>query len=176
MKIRLREAKSKKSLDLSDFSSVKKWIINSRLDDIVNEEGDDLDYSYIGQNGSSLEDLIKEYMWFFINFSEKKEITIYRLLRLNTIDDLELNDIGEYWSFDKSGVGDYGSGRRKFKGESKFILTGLTNPKNIDWEDGFRHYLNYPSEQECELKSGTRVKIIAIDDVKLAKSLIGIVK
>lgn len=180
MKIRLRESESKKvkkkTLDLSDFDSVKKWIVSRNLDDLVNEEGDDLDYTYIGHNGSSIENLIKEYMWFFIDYKDEKEITIYRLLRLNTIDDLELDDIGKYWSFDESGVGDYGSGTREFKGDEKFILTGLVNPKNIDWEYGFTSYLYYPNQSECALKSGTKVKIIAIDDVELQKNLIGIVK
>jgi len=166
----------KEGLDLSNFNSAKQWVINQQIDDVVNEEGDDLDYNYRAVNGMDIEELIYEYVSKFNDVKNEDEIQIYRLIRLDNIKQLELNHIGEYWSFEETGVGDYGSGRREFKGNKKFVLTGLVNPNDIDWEHGFYSFLFYPDQDECALKSGANVKITEIDGTPLKKELIGMVK
>jgi hypothetical protein len=165
----------KENLDLSNFNSAKEWVINQQIDDVVNEDGDDLDYDYYA-GGMDIEELIYEYVSKFNDVKKEDEIQIYRLIRLDNIKQLELNDIGEYWSFEESGVGDYGSGRRDFKGDKMFVLTGLVNPKDIDWEHGFYSFLFYPDQHECALLSGANVKIIEINGTPLKKELIGIVE
>jgi hypothetical protein len=166
----------RENLDLSTFDNAKKWVISQQIDDVVNEDGDDLDYDYRAVNGMDVEELIYEYVSKYNNVKNEDFIEIYRLIRLDNINQLELDNIGEYWSFEETGVGDYGSGRREFKGNKKFVLTGLVEPSNIDWEHGFYSFLFYPDQDECALKAGTNVKITEINGQELKKELVGVVK
>ena len=160
------------NLDLSNFNIAKKWIIEQNLDDVVNEEGDDLDYSYRDSyTGMDIEEIIYDYVYLYNSVISKDEIEIYRLIRLNSIEELELDNIGEYWSFNEKGVGDYGSGRREFKGEKKYVFTGIINPDDIDWESGFYSFIYYPNQYECNLKNNVSVLITEINGIKLKKQL-----
>ena len=164
-------------LDLSNYESAKKWLIINGGDDILNDDCNDLDYEYRDSyTYKDIEEIIYDYINFYKKYKDEEYIEIYRLIKLNTLKDLELDDIGKWWSFEENGIGAYSSGRREFKGNKFFVLTGIIKPEDIDWKYGFNSYTYYPHESECALNKGVKVLITEINGEKINKKLIGIVK
>jgi len=56
-------------------------------------------------------DLIDQYVDKYNELKNETSVTIYRLIKLNSLKDLDINNIGKHWSFEKNGVGAYGEQR-----------------------------------------------------------------
>jgi len=94
---------------------------------------------------------------------DKKTITIYRAIRIKVLNDINWNKIGTHWSFEKSGAGVYASTDTK-----DVLLTGIIEPKYIDWEYCFTSFMYYGESQwECALNPGSPVQITHIDDTSV---------
>jgi hypothetical protein len=106
-------------------------------------------------------------------------ITIYRLIKLNSINDLDLTNIGKHWSFEESGVGAYGEQHPKrgmMSTGEPFVLEAEVNPKDIDWIYGFNSFIWYGEDQwECALNKGAKVTINKINDDELETPIIAVV-
>ena len=124
-------------------------------------------------------ELIELYVDKYNELKEQDSVTIYRLVKLNSIEDLEVNEIGKHWSFEKGGVGAFGEqhpNRGMMKNGKPFILEGDVNPKYIDWIYGFHSFIWYGEDQwECALMEGAKVKIKSINGNKLKRPVTGIV-
>ena len=155
-------------LDFTNYDSVAKWVIkNIDLDSLYTEE----DMNILSELG---EERITDYMVKYKEVTHKNEIEIYRLVMLHKIEDLNLNKIGEWWSFEPDGVGSYGFGGGD-KHDS-YVLTGIINVKDIDWERGFYSFMCYGKDQfECNVKHGSKVIITQINDDILEEEIEGII-
>ena len=124
-------------------------------------------------------ELIDLYVDKYNELKNKNFVTIYRLIMLDNLKDLNLQEIGSHWSFEENGVGDYGGSHPQqgtFKNPKPFILEGIVNPNDINWTYGFHSFIWYGEDQwECALLKDAKVTIIKINGQKLSKPLIGIV-
>ena len=103
--------------------------------------------------------------------TSESEIEIYRLVMLNTVKDLNLKNVGVFWSFEEDGVGAYGV-VQKFNGNNPFVLNAIVNTDDIDWEQGFYSFLAYgKSEFECYMKKGSKCLITHINEKELQSSI-----
>jgi len=104
----------------------------------------------------------------------KEKIEVYRLLKLNTINDLDINNVGVFWSFSKDNVGSYGITNTDDLNKNTFILTAIVKTADIDWESGFYSFLLYGRyELECNMKKGSECLITHINDKKLSTPIKG---
>jgi hypothetical protein len=143
---------------------------------IYDEESGELDWDYTDtQTGDDLDTLIYEYMNIYEKISNEDEIEVYRLVKLNTIEDLDLSCVGVYWSFKKEGVGDYGGKGRKFTGDKSFVLNATINTSDINWEYGFYSFLTFGlTEFECCMNDASECLITHINDKELENPIEGI--
>ena len=157
----------KENLDLSNRDSVVAWLDKNAPESIFDDDGN-IDWGYTDpMTSDDLETLIYTYMEKYDEVASESEIEIYRLVMLNTIKDLDLKNVGVFWSFDEDGVGAYGVGQ-KFSGNNPFILNAIVNTDDIDWEQGFYSFLAYgKSEFECYMKKGSRCIITHINEKEL---------
>ena len=117
-------------------------------------------------------DRIESYVDKYNKLKKENEVKIYRLVKLDSISDLDINEIGKHWSFEKSGVGSYGGMHPKRDMEKTgkpYVLTAIISPKDIDWVYGFSSFIWYGEDQwECALMPKTQVLIIKINDKTLS--------
>lgn len=166
---------------LSNYETAKKFAYDN-IDDVTgafddyNEDPDDIHASYSRDNYIEKIDM---YVDKYNTLKNEKFVTIYRLIKLNSIDDLDTTNIGKHWSFEKSGVGAYGEqhpNRGMMSTGEPFVLEAEVNPKNIDWVYGFHSFIWYGEDQwECALNEGTKVIINKIDDEELDSPIIALV-
>ena len=155
-------------LDFTDYHSVVNWVRDNMENDVLFIDEDSTVLSDLG------EDRVTEYMYKFRDVTRKNEIEIYRLIMLQNIENLNINNIGEWWSFERDGVGDYGFNGSDRHKHNSFVFTGTINTNDIDWERGFYSFMNYGKDQfECNVKIGSNVIITHINDELLEKEIIG---
>ena len=89
-------------------------------------------------------------------------ITLYRVIKAEGFENIDLKKIGTHWSFEKSGAGSYGTMGQK---GNDILLTGIANTKDIDWQYGFTSFMYYGEDQwECALFDNSPVTLTNIDD------------
>lgn len=172
----LKEYNSNDSF-LSNYESARKYAYDN-IDDVAeafdayDEDPDDIHASY---SRDYYIELIELYVDKYNELKTQNSVTIYRLIKLNSLKDLDINDIGMHWSFDKNGVGAYGEqhpNRGMMTTGKSFVLEGDVNPKYIDWVYGFNSFIWYGEDQwECALIKGAKVIINSINNKKLNKPL-----
>jgi len=100
-----------------------------------------------------------------------QSVTIYRAIQILSLNDINWNNIGTHWSFEKQGAGVYGDvpfNLQKRKNAITIIITAEINPKYIDWEYGFTSFMYYGTDQwECSIDDNTPLNIIAINDKEI---------
>jgi hypothetical protein len=155
------------NLDLSNRDNVVTWLDKNAPESIFDDDGN-IDWDYTDpMTGDDLETLIYTYMEKYDEVTSETEIEIYRLIKLNTIKDLDLKNVGVFWSFEEDGVGAYGVGQN-FSGNNSFVLNAIVNIDDINWEQGFYSFLGYgKSEFECYMKKGSRCLITHINEKEL---------
>jgi hypothetical protein len=95
----------KENLDLSNRDNVIAWLDKNAPESIFDDDGN-IDWGYADpMTGDDLEMLISTYMEKYDEVISEYEIEIYRLVKLNTIKDLDLKNVGVFWSFDENGGG-----------------------------------------------------------------------
>lgn len=163
------------TLDLSDEESVYKWLKENAPDQFFDESTGEIDWSYRDpMTGDTIEDLINEYSGTYKEIMSQDEIEIYRMIMLDSIDDLNLKNVGVFWSFKKDGVGAYGLGK-DYNGDTAYTLTAIVDPNDINWEQGFYSFLAYgTSEYECYMNEGSKCLITHINDEELENPIEGI--
>jgi hypothetical protein len=118
----------------------------------------------------------EEYVKKFNQIQKQKEVVIYRLIMLESLNTFDTDNVGIFWSFEKNCVGHYGDYVDMDPPEDaeEFILTGTINISDIDWPHGFCSFIWYGPEQwECAVKKGSPVTITAINDDILTEPIKG---
>lgn len=172
----LKEYNSNDSF-LSNYESARKYAYDN-IDDVAeafdayDEDPDDIHASY---SRDYYIELIELYVDKYNELKTQNSVTIYRLIKLNSLKDLDINNIGMHWSFEEDGVGAYGEqhpNRGMMITGKSFVLEGDVNPKYIDWVYGFNSFIWYGEDQwECALIKGAKVIINSINNKKLNKPL-----
>ena len=172
----LKEYNSNDSF-LSNYESARKYAYDN-IDDVAeafdayDEDPDDIHASY---SRDYYIELIELYVDKYNELKTQNSVTIYRLIKLNSLKDLDINNIGMHWSFEEDGVGAYGEqhpNRGMMTTGKSFVLEGDVNPKYIDWVYGFNSFIWYGEDQwECALIKGAKVIINSINNKKLNKPL-----
>jgi hypothetical protein len=90
-------------------------------------------------------------------------LRVYRMVQLRSPDDLRLDPIGRYWSWDARNVESYGfSGYEDMPRE--FLLVGEVDAEDVDWFETTLRNTVRESEQEITVKRGHRVRLLAVLD------------
>jgi len=158
---------------LSSYDSAEEYALDNISDvaDAFDAHKKDPSNIHAEYSRDSYVDRIDMYVDRYKELKNKKEVIIYRMVALDDISELNIEEIGKHWSFEKSGVGVYGEqhpNRDKMKAKNKYTLTGTVNPKFIDWIYGFNSFIWYGEDQwECALLYGAEVTITKINGEKL---------
>lgn len=115
------------------------------------------------------EERVMEYYDKYNEVKNKKNIQIYRAIWADSIDDIDFDDIGIFWSFEKSGA----KPQNKKSGDQIFILTATVSPHQLDWESGFLSYFYYGEDQwEANLGLNEEITINEINFKPLENPII----
>ena len=165
-KIRESLLESAQNLDLSGYESIVLWLENNGPEQIFDENGS-LDFSYTDpMTGMDLEELIYTYKNQYVKVISEYDIEIYRLVLLKDINDLNIKNIGVFWSFEKDGVGAYGATEKS--GKKPFVLNAQVKIEDINWEAGLYSFIAYgKSEFECNMKKSSEISITKINDTSI---------
>ncbi len=169
----MNEGADNGELDLTDRDSVVAWMSEHGPESIFDDEGE-LDWSYTDPMlGTDLEELVYEYMGKYKQVMSQDKVMLHRLVKLNSLKELDLKNVGVFWSFEKDGVGAYGLGQ-KISGDKTFVLTGTVDITSIDWKQGLYSFLSYgKSEFECYVEKNSPVVITHVNDQELKKPISG---
>lgn len=90
-------------------------------------------------------------------------LRIYRTVRLRSLDELRLDPIGRYWSWDARTVEPYGFDNYEDRPE-EFLLVGEVAAEDVDWfETALRNTVRAP-ETEITVKRRHPVRLLGILD------------
>lgn len=82
----------------------------------------------------------------------KDEITIYRAIKVKSIEDITFDNLGESWSFERQAAINFA----KNHNHGNILLTAKIKPEDVDWDSTLEHFVdfsnNYDSYDEYELK------------------------
>ncbi len=176
----LKEYNSEDSF-LSSYETARKYAYDN-IDDVAeafDAYDEDPDNIHISHSRDNYIDLIDLYVDKYNELKTQKSVTIYRLVKLNSLNDLDVTNIGMHWSFERDGVGDYG-GVHPNSGMTKtgkpFVLEGDVDTKYINWIYGFSSFIWYGEDQwECALNKGAKVIIDKINDTELKQPINSVV-
>jgi len=120
------------------------------------------------------EDIIGTYEDIMDVFEDFNDIFIvYRMITIKDFNDLNCEEIGKYWSWDKNRVEAHW--RKDFGKETKSILiTGLVSKKDVNWRDTI--LLNthpYLGEEEAEIRMNENKIPIIITEIELIPKITG---
>ena len=90
-------------------------------------------------------------------------LRVYRMVRLRSPDNLRLDPIGRYWSWDARSVEPYGfDGYEDMPNE--FLLVGEVDAEDVDWFETTLRNTVRASEKEITVKRGHRVRLLGVLD------------
>ncbi len=103
------------------------------------------------------------------------KIIAYRVLNVNDVKDIDINNIGIHFTTDKQnttsddflekiGVIDF---EGNYDYEKFFVITVETNVNNVDWYKTFDNRINYYGEDEINFINSNQLKIINIEEIEL---------
>jgi hypothetical protein len=96
------------------------------------------------------------------------KIVLYRAIALPSIDFIEWDRLGKAWSRYRSGASPQGTIPYKRHETSIFVLEGLVDPADVDWEWGFYSFLVYGEDQwEVAIKNRSQVEIVSVNGDKV---------
>lgn len=158
---------------------------NNNIEDIMSDEDNAIEYlksiDFFDSHGYDKND---DYDFIYDNIGEicyiyrkmkSNHIVLYRAMSVPSFDDVDLTQVGYFYSFIKDGAGTYDAALRndfnkkwKSKKEVELLLTVSTNVKNIDWLNSLLSNAIYGEEQfECYLFKGSDIEITHINGDKL---------
>jgi len=103
------------------------------------------------------------------------KIIAYRVLNVNDVKDIDINNIGIHFTTDKQnttsddflekiGVIDF---EGNYDYEKFFVITVETNVNNVDWYKTFDNRINYYGEDEINFIKSNQLKIVNIEEIEL---------
>jgi len=158
-RLKKKKGKKRKKVKKKLIENVENNVFNSyksmvqyALDNFDTDQEDELtDYE---------EDRVSDYFYKYQELKDKQSFPIYRAIWADSVDDIDLDDIGIFWSFEKNGA----KPQNKVNGDQIFILTANVSPDQLDWESGFLSYFHYGEDQwEANLGVNQEIEITEIN-------------
>jgi ADP-ribose pyrophosphatase YjhB (NUDIX family) len=129
---------------------------------------DYIDYLYLSRKKAYEE--IKYILDFFNSFPNI--IPIYRAIKAKSLENINKDNLGYYWSWDKKSAINFGL----IQTQSNFLISAKTNFDNIDWKSSLEKYFifsnNMDGEEENELEIIDVDRIFDIKISSLKKSIV----
>jgi len=128
-------------------------------DSYINEYEDDYYFDTKEQAIETVENIIG----IFESLKSTPLIPIYRAMHVKSIDDLDMEFLGDFWSWELDSAKEFGS-----KVGANIIIHALTPPNNVDWDISIKSYLAYSlgmnsdSEEELFIKDSIPLKVLKI--------------
>ena len=126
------------------------------IDEARERAWEKLEYSYIYQS-------------FWDNMSHLTvPVRVYRAVGLASVESLNTDALGVYWSWSREGATAYYS-----RGGDVYVLEGVVAPQDVDWLETTVANLAAPEEKEITLKEGAtirEVKVIATTGTVVRRS------
>lgn len=114
---------------------------------------------------AELASIASEYVDFAEDAYSAGAVRIWRAVTVPSVDSIELDNLGKYWSKERSGARTQGSVPYKAPRSHlmEVVIEGVVLPQHIDWEHGFESFFYYGEDQwEVALDSDAPVLIYAI--------------
>jgi hypothetical protein len=156
------QTKTKKNITVSN-------ITKKDISDIIGDV-----YDYIDLRDVNKDESVEHIFDIFMDIKNANPLVLYRVLVVESEDDINKDDVGRHYVMDKMMVdGDLflsagiGENHEKDSSELKyFVLTVIANKKDIDIEFMIRTNTGF-NEAEVTLKKGSKVEIIEIEELEL---------
>ena len=109
---------------------------------------------------------------FFAEYAYKAGfIVVYRMVRVQSIDAVNIRSLGKAWSKTLRGAGVYGAAPAD---GVDVLIKGRVSPQYVDWEYGFTSFMYYGESQwEVSLVARAPVEVLAIGDRVLDPPVMG---
>lgn len=108
------------------------------------------------------------YEWLVERISEF-DTKVYRAVRLDSLDELRLDRLGLYWTWDEEAAEPYwGEGRGK-----DYIIEGIVDRGDVDWGETLRANARHPEEKEVSIKEGAPIDVVSVREVGYDDVLLG---
>lgn len=156
--------------------TIKKTIREYLNDDIKNN---DIDSAFNYFNGKYLNHELQENLENayneLSNLINGGKIIAYRVLNVDDINDIDVNNLGIHFTTDKEnvktddflekiGVIDY---EGYYENDKFFLITIESDVNNIDWYKTFDNRINYYGEDEINFIDDTELKILKIEEIEI---------
>jgi len=93
-------------------------------------------------------------------------IPVYRAIKANDRDDIDTEDLGESWSYDRDSAINFGS-----HNSSNFLLSGEVNKEDVNWTGTIKAYVIFSGgysdddENEIVVDDSNSIKNLKIEDI-----------
>lgn len=140
------------AFDLIDYFDNYKDLYPNYSED--SEYNDDYFYNSVEEAYEQVNDILE----FFDSLPNP--IPIYRTIKVKSIDNIDYNDLGESWSYEKESAINFA----KNNNNGNYLISGKTYFNNIDWKNTIKLYFLF-SADVIDDSSEDEINIINSDDV-----------
>jgi hypothetical protein len=122
------------------------------------------------ESKEKFEEYAEDIIGLFDNFPS--EFPIYRAIKVNSNEDIDMSYLGESWSFDLQSAKEFG----RHNG-SNIILSAIVTDDNINWNESLWRYLRFSDsgdsddENEIVVEDTDKLKNLTINKMKEAKEI-----
>lgn len=107
------------------------------------------------------QDEVEEYVDFYHQTRRSGGAIIYRMICVPSINDIDWENLGTYWSYLPEGAASYWKNRDDCK---DVLITARVSFDDINWNLGFSSFWDFGIEEaECAVKEGAELEIKAIN-------------
>jgi hypothetical protein len=148
------------AIDLSNYSGLYPGYKSNNLSD------DD----FMFDTKEKCEEYINDIIELFDNFPN--EFPVYRSIKVDSNEDIDMEDLGESWSFDLQSAKEFG----RHNG-SNIILSAIVTDDNVDWYESLWRYLRFSDsgdsddENEIVVEDTNKLKNLTISKMKESKEM-----
>ena len=89
------------------------------------------------------------------------DTTVYRAVRLKSLDDLRVDRLGHFWTWDTEAPEAYwGKGAG-----GDYIIEGIVSREHVDWGETLRANAIHPDEKEIFIKVGAPIYVVSVKEM-----------
>jgi hypothetical protein len=109
------------------------------------------------------------YEWLVKRISEF-DTKVYRAVRLDSLDELRLDRLGLYWTWDEEAAEPYwGEGSTG----KDYIIEGIVDRDHVDWGETLRANARHPDEKEVSIKAEAPIYVVSVREMGYDEVLLG---
>lgn len=135
----------------------ERYVQDNFMDWIV----EDLDISEDATEAELLEAAWQAYYDWLVARISDFGTTVYRAVRLKSLDDLRIDRLGDFWTWDADAAEPYwaeGTG-------GDYIIEGIVSREHVDWEKTLYANALLPDEKEIFVMDGAPVYVVSVKEM-----------